>query len=153
MLPMNSIRNARSFFSQMLVKTILVAAALAPAFVQADDNSDIVTGCLLSNAEFGTEMAQICIRENLEARADVARYPEEVKDIVANCSRRKLAGWGVVKKCIDDDIAAAPVLERFAQDHAQVLAQCQEQFRGREAARIRTCVEMALAAEGAGAKR
>ena len=52
----------------------------------------------------------------------MARYPEEVKDIVANCSRRKLAGWGIVKKCIDDDIAAAPVLERFAQDHAQVLA-------------------------------
>ncbi len=152
MLPMNSIRNARSFFSQMLMKTILVAATLAPAFGQADDDSDIVTGCLLSNAEFGTEMAQICIRENLEARAEVARYPEEVKDIVANCSRRKLAGWGVVKKCIDDDIAAAPVLERFAQEHAQVLAQCQEQFRGREAARIRTCVETALAAEGAGAK-
>ncbi len=154
MLPMNSIRNARSFFSQMLMKTILVAATLAPAFGQADDDdSDIVTGCLLSNAEFGTEMAQICIRENLEARAEVARYPEEVKDIVANCSRRKLAGWGVVKKCIDDDIAAAPVLERFAQEHAQVLAQCQEQFRGREAARIRNCVETAHAAEGAGAKR
>ena len=150
---MNSIRNGRSVFSQMLMKTILVASALAPAFCQADDDSDIVTGCLLSNAEFGTEMAQICIKENLEARAEVARYPEDVKDIVANCSRRKLAGWGVVKKCTDDDIAAAPVLERYARDHAKVLAQCQEQFRGREAARIRTCVEMALVAEGAGAKR
>ena len=62
LLPMNSMRNARSFFSQMLMKTILGAAVLAPASAQADDNSDIITGCLLSNAEFGTEMAQICIR-------------------------------------------------------------------------------------------
>ena len=55
----------------------------------------------MSNAEFGSEMAQICIKENQAVRAEVARYPDEVKDIVARCSRRKEMGWGFVKKCID----------------------------------------------------
>ena len=71
----------------------------------------------MSNAEFGTEMAQICIKENQAARAEVARYPDEVKAIVARCTRRKEMGWGMVKKCIDDDIAAVLVIEAYARDH------------------------------------
>ena len=101
----------------------------------------------MSNAEFGSEMAQICIKENQAVRAEVARYPDEVKDIVARCSRRKEMGWGVVKKCIDDDIAAAPVLEAYARDHAPLLERCQEKYRGREASRIKICVDMALESE------
>jgi hypothetical protein len=131
------------------MRTFVLAAILAltaPAS-HADDDSDIVTGCLMSNAEFGSDMAQICIRENQAMRAEVGRYPDEVKDIVARCSRRKEMGWGVVKKCIDEDIAAAPVLEIYARDHGPLLERCQEQYRGREASRIRTCVEMALEAE------
>jgi hypothetical protein len=128
----------------MVLAAILALSSFA---CRADDDSDIVTGCLMSNAEFGTEMAQICIRDNQAARAEVARYPDEVKAIVARCSRRKEMGWGVVKKCIDDDIAAAPVLEIYAREHGPLLERCQEQYRGREASRIKTCVEMALEAE------
>ncbi len=113
----------------------------------ADDDSDIVSGCIMSNAEFGNEMAQICIRENREARAEVERYPEEVKPIVVRCSRRKELGCGIVKQCVDDDIAALPVLEAYARDHGPLLERCQQEFRGREASRIRLCVEMALDAE------
>ena len=109
-----------------------------------DDDAEIVTGCLLSNAEFGTDMAQICIRDNRAARAEVESYPGEVEGIVKRCSRRKEMGWVIVKKCIDDDIAAGPVLEAYARDHGALLQRCQEQFRGREAARIKLCVEHAL---------
>src|SRR5260221_14707497 len=134
------------------MKTIILAAilALSSFACRADDDSDIVTGCLMSNAEFGSDMAQLCIRENQAARAEVARYPDEVKDIVARCSRRKEMGWGVVKKCIDDDIAATPVLEAYAKDHAPLLQQCRNEFRGREASRIKLCVEKALEAQKAG---
>ena len=53
-------------------------------------------------------------------------------------------GWSIVKRCIDDDIAAKPVLEGYAKDHASVLAQCQEEFQGRELSRIKLCVEAAI---------
>lgn len=130
------------------MKTVIFTAilALSSSLSWADDDSDIVTGCLMSNAEFGSDMAQICIKENREARAEVARYPDEVKPIVARCSRRKEMGWGIVKKCIDDDIAAAPVLEAYARDHGPLLESCQQEFRGREATRIKLCVEKAIEA-------
>jgi hypothetical protein len=133
----------------MIMKTIILAAilTLSSSVSRADDDSDIVTGCSMSNAEFGTEMIQVCIRENQAARAEVARYPDEVKDIVARCSRRKEMGWGIVKKCVDDDIAAAPALEVYARDHGPLLEHCRQDFWGREASRIKLCVEQAIEAE------
>ena len=132
------------------MKTIILAAILALSSSVCwadDDDSDIVTGCLMANAEFGVEMAQICIKENQAARAEVARYPDDVKDIVARCSRRKEMGWWLVKKCIDDDIAAAPALEGYAMDHGSLLERCQDEFRGREASRVKLCVDKAIEAE------
>ena len=52
-----------------------------------------------------------------------------------------------MKKCIDEDIAAGPVLEAYARDHASLLEQCQEEFFGREASRIKLCVDKALEAQ------
>jgi hypothetical protein len=131
------------------MKTILVAAILVASSLpcMADDESEIVTGCLMSNAEFGSDMAQICIRDNRAALAEVARYPDEVRGIVKRCSRRKEMGWVMVKRCIDDDIAAGPILEAYARDHGPLLERCQEQYRGREATRIKLCVEHALEAQ------
>ena len=138
----------------MNIKKLIPAAilALSSSLSWADDDSEIVTGCLMSNAEFGTEMAQICIKRNQSVRAEVARYPEAVKDIVELCSRRKEMGWDFVKKCIDDDIAAAPVLEAYARDHGPLLARCQIKYLGREASRIKLCVETALEAQKSDAK-
>src|SRR3954463_3221893 len=129
-----------------MMRTVLIAALLAslPLAGLADDDSDIVTGCLMSNAEFGTEMAQICIRENQAARAEVARYPAELKATVERCTRRKEMGWGIVKKCIDDDIAAGPALEAYANDYPELLERCQSELPGREATRIKYCVDQAL---------
>ncbi len=132
------------------MRNLVLAAFLAlfSAAGVADDESDIVTGCLMSNAEFGHEMAQICINENKAARAEVQRYPEQYKSLVERCTRRKLAGWGIVKKCIDDDIASLPVLEAYARDHGPLLDRCRNEFWGREVSRIRLCVEHALEAQG-----
>ena len=95
------------------MKTIILASILVVSSFacRADDESDIISGCAMSNAEFGTQMIQVCINENQAARAEVARYPDELRPIVERCKRRKDMGWGLVKKCIDDDIAAGPVLE------------------------------------------
>ena len=139
----------------MNIKKLITAAilALSSSMSWADDDSEIVTGCLMSNAEFGSEMAQICIQRNQSVRAEVARYPEAVKDIVELCSRRKEMGWDFVKKCIDDDIAATPVLEVYARDYGPLLARCQLEYLGREASRIRLCVETALEAQKSDANK
>ncbi|MEO8164391.1 MAG: hypothetical protein ABI619_03250 [Betaproteobacteria bacterium] len=134
------------------MKILILAAALtmiSTVVFADDDDSDIVTGCLMSNAEFGSEMAQICINENKAARAEVQRYPVEHKGTVDRCSRRKGMGWGIVKKCIDDDIAALPILEAYARDHADLVEKCESEFWGRERSRIKICVEHALEADQA----
>jgi hypothetical protein len=130
-----------------LILTFALAIAAPAAF--ADDESDIVSGCAMSNAEWGVEMIQLCVTENKTARAEVQAYPQEYQGLVQRCSRRKEMGWGMVKRCVDDDIAAKPVLEAYAKEHGPLLAQCQEEFQGRELTRIKLCVEMALAANGA----
>ena len=130
-----------------------IILALFSGACVAEDDSDIVTGCLMSNAEFGTEMAQICIKENKAARAEVERYPAELKPIIDRCKRRKEMGWGIVKKCIDDDIAAGPVLEAYAKEQPALLERCQMEFLGREPSRIRLCVETALETQKSGGKK
>jgi hypothetical protein len=135
----------------LLMKTIIfvVILALSSHACFADDDSDIVSGCSMSNAEFGTDMIQICIKENQAARAEIARYPADVKNIVERCSRRKEMGWGIVKKCVDDDIAAGPVIEAYARDHGPLLEHCRQEFWGREASRIKLCVDQGIEAEKA----
>jgi hypothetical protein len=134
-----------------LILALILAVASSAAF--ADDDSDIISGCAMSNAEFGTEMIQICIKENRTARDDVHAYPEQYKALVDRCTRRKEMGWSVVKRCVDDDIEAKPVLEAYAKKHGPLLAQCQEEFQGRELTRIKLCVENAIAAGAAPASK
>jgi len=128
----------------MKILSLMMILALYAGICAADEDADIVTNCLMSNAEFGTEMAQICIRENQTARADVERYPVEHNAIVERCKRRAQMGWGLVKKCIDDDIAAGPVLETYAKEQPQLLERCQMEYLGRGPSRIKLCIEMAL---------
>lgn len=132
-----------SLMNKIIIAAILV---LSSSLCMGDDDSDIVSGCAMSNAEFGTEMINICINENKTARADLQKYPEEYQPLVERCSRRKEMGWGIVKRCVDDDIAAKPVLEAYGREHPDVTDQCAFEFRGRELSRVKLCVETALKA-------
>lgn len=132
-----------------LMRKLIVATMLALSSVCGhadDDEADIVTGCLTANAEFGIEMAHLCIRENQAARAAVLRYPDDVKEFVVRCSRHKDMGWEFVRKCIDDDIAAAAVLEAYAADHGPLVDRCWGAMRRQGAVSAKLCVEKAIAA-------
>lgn len=131
------------------MKKLIFAAVLAVWSFTChadDDEADIVTGCLTANAEFGIEMAHLCIRENQAARAAVLRYPDDVKDFVVRCSRHKDMGWEFVRKCIDDDIAAAAAIEAYATDHGPLVERCWGEFRKQGAVSTKLCVEKAIAA-------
>jgi len=110
----------------------------------ADENDDIVNGCNFSNAEFGTVAIQICIKDNQAARAAVSQYPEEVKGIVARCVRGRELGWSMVKLCIDKDIEAEAALANYATEHDSQMKECEMEFGGRGAARIKACVDQAI---------
>lgn len=112
----------------------------------ADENDDIVIGCNFSNAEFGTVAIQICIKDNQAARAAVSQYPEEVKGIVARCVRGRELGWSMVKLCIDKDIEAEAALANYATEHDSQMKDCEMEFGGRGAARIKACVDQAIEA-------
>lgn len=113
----------------------------------ADDYDDIVNGCNYANAEFGVVASQICIKDNLAARAVVLQYPEAVKHIVARCVRRREMGWSVVKLCIDYDIEAEAALANYGREHDLLMDECKTEFGHRGPARINTCVDQAIEAD------
>lgn len=114
--------------------------------VWADEYDDIVIGCNFSNAEFGVVAIQICIKDNQAARAEVLQYPEEVKHIVARCSRGREMGWSMVKLCIDKDIEAEAALAKYGREHDASMQKCKTEYGLRGAARIKTCVDQAIEA-------
>lgn len=131
------------------MRPIVFAAMLLlfPLATWADENDDIVIGCNFSNAEFGVVAIQICIKDNLAARAAVLQYPDEVKDIVARCVRGREMGWSMVKLCIDNDIEAEAALANYGKEHGALLEKCKTEFGHRGATRIKTCVDQATEAD------
>ena len=113
----------------------------------ADEYDDIVNGCNFANAEFGIVAIQICIKDDQAARAAVLQYPEEVKDIVSRCVRRREMGWSLVKLCIDNDIEAEAALANYGREHDASMEKCKTEFGLRGAARIKTCVDQVIEAD------
>jgi hypothetical protein len=129
--------------SRLALATILLVSC---ATSRADEDADIVTGCHFSVGEFGNEAINMCIRDQQAARADVGRYPDSVRNIVARCSQRWEPDWILAKRCIDRDVAAAAALESYAKDHGPILDWCREKFGELGDARVQRCVEQAIEA-------
>lgn len=120
---------------------LVLGLALAPAGRADEDEADMVVGCTMANAEFGNEMIQRCIEDYRAGRAAVASYPPQYKGIVDRCTGDKQLDWNRVRRCIDDDISAIPVLQAYAQDHGPLLERCEREIGGPELSRIRACVD------------
>lgn len=133
------------------VGTIAMVLGLGAPLPQAsgadNEESEIVVGCHFSMGEWGQEGIQMCIRENMAARAEVRSYPEEHQRIVERCARRRELGWSIVKKCVDDEIAAGPALAAYAQQHREKVDWCRQRFLAHSDTRILLCVEQSIAAE------
>ena len=122
----------------------IVFLVLFATGASADETDEIVTGCHFSNAEWGAEMIDICVKENQATRAEVLRYPEKYRRFVERCRRGSENGWSWVKTCIDKDIAAESALAEYPKEHAGLIKFCDAQFGHRGAAAIRSCVNRAL---------
>jgi hypothetical protein len=133
------------------IAALVWAAACWPASPSraADEEAEIVVGCHFSAGEWGHGAIQTCIRENQAARAEVKAYPPEHQPAVERCSRRRELGWSVVKKCVDDEIAAGPALETYARDHGEKVDWCRTHYRERGDTRVLLCVKQSIEAEEA----
>ncbi len=124
---------------------VCVAFSALLAFdVSADEEDEIVTGCHYSNAEWGNEMIDRCVKDNQATRAMVLQYPEQYKKIVDRCRRGNEFGWSWVKTCVDRDIEAEAALAQYPMERAGLIDVCQADVGHRGAAAVKVCVDRVI---------
>jgi hypothetical protein len=119
----------------------------------AGEEDEIITGCHYSNAEWGAEMIDRCIKENQATRKLVLDYPARYQRIVDRCRQGNEYGWSWVKTCVDQDIAAEAALAHYPEQHAELIADCQAEFGHRGAAAVKACADKTGATPSAPAAR
>lgn len=107
----------------------------------AGEEDEIVTGCHYSNAEWGQEMIDRCIKDNQKNRELVLAYPPQHKRIVNRCRQFNHYGWSYVKTCVDRDIEAEAALAQYPAEKDKEIAACKEQFAWRGPATVKACVD------------
>jgi len=128
-----------------LASLVCVAfSALLPFDASAGEEDEIVTGCHYSNAEWGNEMIDRCIKDNQATRAIVLQYPERYKQIVERCRRKNELGWSWVKACVDNDIEAEAALAKYPMERAALIDVCRADIGHRGAAAVKACVDRAI---------
>jgi hypothetical protein len=132
---------AHPWCSVLLVGIALFAISVARA------DSDSVARCILQVGEFGNDMVQICVADDVAAEKALSAYPEESKHIVTRCVRNvEQTGWVMAKRCADRDIAAAKALDDYPAEHEPLILKCTGQVGSRGPARVMECVDRAIAA-------
>jgi len=143
-MPLDSRRSRRQICLALL--------ALFCAGASADENDEIVTGCHYSNAEWGFEAIDRCIKDNQSTRALVLQYPAKYKRIVDRCRRESEFGWSWVKTCVDRDIEAESALAQYPKERAGLIDACYGEFGGLGAARVKACVDQLIETPGSPTK-
>ena len=124
------------------------AALLACSIVWADSGS--VARCIHQVGEFGNEIVQSCVNDDIAAEKALSEYPEQAKPIVARCSRGvEHTGWVLAKRCADLDLAAATGLAGYPPEHEPLIRECTKQLRDEGPARVKTCVDRKIASGAA----
>ncbi len=139
-LPVRAIR------AGMIVPVLFAAALLSPFAAIADEAQDlkaaIVVRCIYSSGEFGNQLVDICVRDDLAAAQALRKYPAVIVD---NCAgRMQDDGWARVKMCADEDIAAEEALARLDPQHGSLVAECRAKTGRAGSAKVRACVDAAL---------
>jgi hypothetical protein len=116
-----------------------------------DEAAEIVMSCHYSNAEWGTEAIDRCVKENQALREQVLQYAAAHRHIVERCRGSSEWGWAWVKNCVDRDIEAEAELAQYPKDQAASIAACQAEFGRHAFAKVKKCVDKA-AEPGSGEK-
>lgn len=130
--------------AEKLVAGLAMLILLTTMESRAGEEDEIITGCHFSNAEWGQQMIDNCIKDNFANRALVMQYPEQYKPIVNRCRLKNEYGWSEVKKCIDKDIEAQAALESYGADKEYLITACDADFRHRGFVAVKACVDRKL---------
>jgi len=129
------------------VDRALVGGVLLLAFCVGRADSGSVARCIHQVGEFGNEMVQICVDDDVAAEKALSQYPAKTRSIVARCSRHAEAnGWVIAKRCADQDIAAEDALAGHPHEHKPLIEKCTNEVGDRGRARVKACVDQAIAA-------
>lgn len=132
-----------------MLPVLLAAALLDPSACLADEaeelRASIVVRCLYQAGEFGNQLVDICVKEDLAAALALQKYPPKSTMIVELCAERLQAdGWARIKMCADEDIAAEEALARLDPRYGSLIAECRAKAGRFGSARALTCVQDAL---------
>ncbi len=124
-----------------LIACCAIFLSLLSIDARAGEEDEIVTGCHFSNAEWGQDMIDRCVKDNFANRAAVMQYPAQYKRIVSRCRLKNEYGWDYVKACIDKDIEAEAALKSYLADKANLVTACTAEFAERGFVVVKACVD------------
>ncbi|HEY7758860.1 MAG TPA: hypothetical protein VIA64_05525 [Burkholderiales bacterium] len=129
------------------VRRALILGVSLLAWPDARGDAGSVARCIHQVGEFGNEMVQICVDEDVAAEKALSEYPKETQQIVARCLRNvEETGWVIARRCADKDIAAADALADHPQEHKPLIQKCIDEVGNRGPARVKACVDQEIAA-------
>ena len=130
---------------------LLPVCASATQDVKEEDlKAEIVPRCILAVGEWGTDMVELCVQQEVSALEAVLQYRTKAKASVARCTERwKRAGWAEVKACVEHDIDATAALAEDGKENEELLARCQGQSGHLGPEAVKACVDKALGLEPA----
>ena len=127
---------------------MLLAAALFNPIVSFADEAEelrasIVVRCIYSAGEFGSQLVDICVKEDLVAARALQKYPAAIVD---HCAGRVQGdGWSRIRMCADEEIAAEAALSKLDPKYASALAECRARAGASGSAKVKACVDAAIA--------
>lgn len=138
---------------RLFVRGLLPIMLCLPVAVPAqkeDLHAEVVMGCIYSVGEFGSELVEICRKENLAAAQALRAYPKADEGLIERCSRRLMAsgGWAAVKVCVDQDLEAQRALNDYPAKHHALIAECQAENAELGPRKTKFCVDQRLSGAG-----
>ena len=130
-----------------IVSMLLAAVLFNPFTAFADDAEElkaaIVVRCIYSAGEFGSQLVDICVKEDLAAAQALQKYPAAIVD---HCAGRVQGdGWSRVKMCADEEMAAEAALSKLDPKYAATIADCRSKAGALGSAKVKSCVDAAAA--------
>jgi hypothetical protein len=124
-----------------LTRAGIVLSMLFSLAAAAGEEDDIVSSCHFSNAEWGMDMIDRCIRDNQATRASLLQYPEQYQRFLNRCRTKSELGWDKVKNCVDKDIEADAALKQYPAEKGERIAYCEAEYGGRGRVVVKACVD------------
>jgi hypothetical protein len=142
-------RSTAAWCFRAVAASLLLAGSLFPGVAAADEAGDlkasIVVRCLYSAGEFGTQLVDICVRDDLDAVQALQAYPRESAAMIEWCTHRlQVEGWVRVKMCVDENAEAEAALATLGPLHGALIDACREKLGREGAARVRACVDKGI---------